>query len=315
MATRLVRGGASVPGRRVDEDHELAALLEKGVQLGDFRLEQIALGSGDDQDRRVGRDVLLQQDERLDQEVVGLQQVGDASVAGRIRSGEVAFAMPLDEEHLRLLALHDLDDGVGEILLGIGRHPLLASVVLEDDGPERVLLQLLGERRTLLRVDVFHFQLLRDVLVFLEAAAKPLEVFGARKDRRLHGLGQPLQHFLRLVRQRVLARRGQVPPFVVPLGQIVDGGQDGEDDDHARSGERAVARLPAGKITSDLAPLAEHVEQDADEATDGESVPPAPFGPQVADRDRGKYEGHAEPAQESEKSLQHKSSVPVSRFD
>ncbi len=156
---------------------------------------------------------------------------------------------------------------------------------------------------------------LRHVLVFLEARPEALEVFGARKDRGLDRLGQALQHLLGLVRQRVLARRRQVPPLVVPLGQVVDGRQNGQDDEHARRRERAVARLPAREIARDLAPLAEHVEQDADEAADGESVPPSPFRPQVPNRDRGEDEGDAQPAQESEKSFQHMSSVLVSRVD
>ena len=152
-------------------------------------------------------------------------------------------------------------------------------------------------------------QLLRDVLVFLEARAEPLEVVGAREDRGLHRLGQPLQHLLRLVRQRELARRRQVPPLVVARGQVVDRGQDAEHDEDAGGGERAEARLPAGEVTRDLAPLAEDVEQRADQAADGQAVPPAPFRPQEADRDRGEDERDAEPAEESEKSFQHKSSV------
>ena len=83
----------------------------------------------------------------------------------------------------------------------------------------------------------------------------------------------------------------------------------------ARAGERAVARLPAGEVAGDLAPLTEHVEQDADEAADGQSVPPAPFRPQVPNRNGGEDEGDAEPAEESEKSFQHMSSVLFSRFD
>ena len=127
------------------------------------------LRSGDDDDRGVGRNVLLQQDERLGHEVVGLQLLGDAAVAARVRAGDVALAVALDEVDLGLLALEDLDQAVGQVLLGVGGHALHAAVVLEHDRAERVLLQLLGHRRTLLRVDVLDLQLFREVLVFLEA--------------------------------------------------------------------------------------------------------------------------------------------------
>ena len=89
----MVSGGASGVLRRIDQDQQLAALREIRLQLGDLRLEEIGLRAGDDDDRGVGRNVLLQQHERLGDEVVRLQLFGDAAVAGAVRSGDVALAV------------------------------------------------------------------------------------------------------------------------------------------------------------------------------------------------------------------------------
>ena len=62
------------------------SLVISGSRRSDF-------GPGDDQDRRVGRDVLLQQDERFGGEVVRLQLLRDPAVAAAVRPADVALAV------------------------------------------------------------------------------------------------------------------------------------------------------------------------------------------------------------------------------
>ncbi len=223
------------------------------------------------------------------------------------------LAVPLDEVDLVLLPLDHLDQAVGDVLLGVGRDALDAAVVLEHDRAERVLLEPLRERRPLLGVDVLDLELLRHVLVLLEPRAEPPEVLRSREHRRTHRLGQSLEHLLRLIGERVLVRRRQVPALVVAARQIVDGREDAEHDQDARERQRAEARLASGELAGDLAPLAEHVEERADQPRQRERAVPLPFRPELRDGDRREDERDAEPAEKSENSFQHTSSRATAR--
>ena len=61
----------------------------------------------------------------------------------------------------------------------------------------------------------------------------------------------------------------EVPALVLAGADVVDGHEDAEDHEDAHAGERAVAGLPPREEVRDLAPLAERVEEHADEARPG----------------------------------------------
>jgi hypothetical protein len=64
--------------------------------------------------------------------------------------------------------------------------------------------------------------------------------------------------------------------------------------------------LPAREGLDDFAPLAEDVEQRADQPGDGQPVVVLlPLGPEEPDRDRREDERDAKPAEESENALHH----------
>ena len=100
---------------------------------------------------------------------------------------------------------------------------------------------------------------------------------------------------------------GQVPALVVPRREVVDGDQDAR----ARRATLAAASVPKRACRpendcADLAPLAEDVEQRADEAGDRQAVVLLlPLGLEEADRHRGEDERDAEPAEQSENAFQH----------
>jgi hypothetical protein len=101
---------------------------------------------------------------------------------------------------------------------------------------------------------------LRVVLILVKPVPEALEIFAPREHRRANRFVEPLQHFFRLLRQRVLLGGGQVPTLVVTVGQVVDGCENAEHDEDARDREGAEARLPSRELANDFAPLAEHVE-------------------------------------------------------
>ena len=82
--------------------------------------------------------------------------------------------------------------------------------------PAAVILYWFASAGRSLDVDVLDLQLLREVLVLVEALAKPRRTVGPVEHADLHRLLQALQHLLRLIRQRELLGGRQVPPLVVP---------------------------------------------------------------------------------------------------
>ena len=176
----------------------------------DLVRREVDLRSGNHDDRGFRRDrLLLQQAELFDLEVVDLEHLRDAGVAGpAIASGRVTLAVPLDEVHGLFLALHGLDERVRQILFGIGRRALDARAVLEHDRAFLLNLVLVGEARPLVDVDVFDVDLLRDVLELDRAIAEPVEVFALREDLDGDGIRQRLEDFL------VCSASVNVPPAV-----------------------------------------------------------------------------------------------------
>ncbi len=241
-------------------------------------------------------------------EVVGGQRRGDRAVALAVGAVRALLAVPLNEVDLVLAPLHDLDQAVGQLLLAVRRDPLGAAVVLEHDGAEALDLVLVRQRRTALDVDVLDRHLVGDVAVLVEARAEAIEVVGTiehpHDDRTL----EALQHLLRLVRERELLRRGQVPPLVVPRRDVVDAHENRQHDGDAGERQRAESRLSPGEGADHVAPLTEDVEQCADEAGDGERCDPAlePLDPgHEAQRERREHQHDAEPAEKTENSFQH----------
>ena len=126
------------------------------------------------------------------------------------------------------------------------------------------------------------------------------------KTRIRTGRSRPCRTFLRLLRQRELLRGGQVPPLVPPRRQVVDADENGENDRDAGKGQRSESRLPARERPNDFTPLAQDVEQRADQAGDRQpGVERLQLGTKEPDRDGGKDQCDTEPAEESENSFQH----------
>jgi hypothetical protein len=160
--------------------------------------------------------------------------------------------MPLGEVHLLLLAADDLDDAVGEVLLGVGRHALGPAFVAEENRPVLVHLVLSGNRRLLIGVDVLGRHPLRNVFVFLELVLIASEVRFLGEHRHLQRAVELRQHVPRLVRQAERLVRRQVPPLLLACADVVDGDQNAEDDQEAHAGERAIARLTPAEHLRDF---------------------------------------------------------------
>ena len=154
-AIRLVSGGLSGFVRRIEHQQQLAALVEIRLQRVDFRREEIGPRSGDDDHRRVvGHRALLREDELLDGVVLAAERFGDRAVAVALAPTSCPFAVALREVDLPLLAGDDLDDAVGDVLLGVRRDALGAALVVEDDRAVLLNLVLLRDRRLLVGIDV-----------------------------------------------------------------------------------------------------------------------------------------------------------------
>src|SRR4029450_7106292 len=99
---------------------------------------------------------------------------------------------------------------------------------------------------------------------------------------------------------------GQVPALVLLGSDVVDRDEDSQHDQDADAGQRAVLGLPARKHLGDLAPLAERIRQNADQAGPGKVVRVLFFSRQAeSDPDRHEYEQHAQPSDEIENAVQH----------
>ncbi len=88
-AVRFVSGGASAFFGGSSSTISLPPFVEVALELVDLGREEIGLRTGDDDDRRVGRNRLLEQHERFAGEVVGAELRGDRAVATLVRAGRV----------------------------------------------------------------------------------------------------------------------------------------------------------------------------------------------------------------------------------
>ena len=216
--------------------------------------------------------------------------------------------MALHEVHLVLLALHDLDQPVRQLLLAVRGHPLGAAVVLEHDRAGAVILYSLASAGRCSRSMYSTFTCFETYWYSSSRSRNRGNPSVRSKTRTRTGLVQALQDLLGLIRQRELLGGRQVPPLVVPRRQVVDRHQDREHDRDARHGQAAETRLPPGERSRDLAPLAEDVQKRAGETRQRQAVVPLlPFRPREANRHRGEHQRHAEPSEKSEHSFQHRS--------
>src|SRR5439155_26146446 len=110
------------------------------------------------------------------------------------------------------------DQSVGDVLLRWLRHDERFLAVLEVLAPRRRDLHLIDERRLLVRVDEpeLHARRVR-VLVAVEEALELRVLAPLDEGRHLEVLPEGTHHLLRLRRERVDARLGQVPPMVMAV--------------------------------------------------------------------------------------------------
>ena len=182
------------------------------------------------------------------------------------------------------------------------------AVVLEHDGAE-LLRRCTGcARGGCLSASMYSTcHLLRGVPVLVEAVAEAREVVGPVEDLDADRLLQPLQDLARLIRQRELLGGRQVPPLVVPRREVVDARRGSR----ARRATLATASVPKRACrpendARDLAPLAEHVEQRADEPGERQAeYHCCHSGRAKRIATRGEHERDAEPSEKSENSFQH----------
>ena len=215
--------------------------------------------------------------------------------------------MALQEVDGLLRALHDRDQRVRQVLLGVRLDPLDPALVLEHDGAVALHLVLAGEHRLPVRVDVVDGDAARLVGVLVQPVPVAGEVGLAGEDPDAHRSGEGVEHPPGLVRQRVLPPRGQVPAQVLAREHVVQGDDDGRHQDDAGAGEGPVAGLPPRERPADLAPVAGAVQQDAREA--GEGQRPAQrlqVGRDQPREHRREDEQRARPAEETEDSVQHR---------
>ena len=304
---RLLRG--------IDEQHQLAAVGEERLQRVDLAGQEIDLRPRDHDDGGVIRHAaLLGERQAFDLVVVTRQLFGDLAVARPLRAGRVLLAVTLREVDLALLAGDDLDDGVGQILLRRADDPL--DLVLVFDGDRAVGLDLLlaREGRFLVGIHILDRHLLRRVRVFVQPIPVRPEAVLLGEDRHLERCVQALEHLHRLRRQRELAGGGQVPALVLARRDVVERRQDRENHEYGRHRNRAEARRPPGEQPGHLAPLAERVQQDADQAAPRQPARVRlPLRLDEEDGDRGQHEHGPQPPDRVECSFQHRAIPATAR--
>ncbi len=293
--------------RRIELEQQLAGFSEVRRERRDFTGEEIGFRSSDDHDSRVvWHRTGLREHELVDRVVLVAECVGDAFVAVALARRGVFLAVSLREVDLLRPALHDLDDGGRDVLLGVGRDALAAVLVLQQNRSVRLHLVLRGDGRLLVGIDVVGGHLARDVLVFLELVPITLHVVLLREHHDVQRRVELLQDGACLVRETELLGGREVPPLVLPRADVVDGDENAEDHERADDGQRAVAGLAAREQLRDVAPLAEDVDEQADEAGVRE-VGRVLILRRIAEADRhgGEYRRKAQPADESDDSIQH----------
>ena len=182
---------------------------------------------------------------------------------------------------------------VRQVLLGVAGDPLLLVPPLHDqEGPGPARVRGLGLGRAHHRVHVLDLQLARELLVVLEALLAPAHVAGALEVGDLHLVLQARDDLLRLVGEAVALVLGEVPLLRVAGGQVVDGAQDAEHDEHDHERVAAVLHLPAADPSRHVLPAEEQVEHDEGDASDepgpeaaGQGLPPALPGERPHDDD------------------------------
>ena len=292
---------------RVQHEQQLAAARQIVAQQIRLGREQVGGRAGHDQHRGVGRRLAgLRQNDRLDPEVVAAEGVAHRAVAVAVVPLGVALAVALDEVDGPLLAFHRLDQGVGQLLFRVGRGAFDAALVLEDDRAVCLHLVLPRADRVAVDVDVLDVHLRRHVGVLVEPVAEPRKLRLAREhehgDRRI----ERFEHPPRLVRQRVLLRRGQVPADVLPRQDVVGGDEDAERQRHAGRRQRPLARLPPAEEGQDAAPLAQRVRRD--QRQPGHRQPPPqllPIREREADDERREDRRDAGPAESLQDPVRH----------
>jgi len=176
---------------RVEEEHHFACLAKVGTEQVHFTRHVVAGWPGDHEHRGVfGHGRVLRQRERSHLEVVALERFGNLAVAARVRTGRITFAVPLDEVHLLRFAFHHLDQGVGDLLLGVRVGAFAPPGVFKDDGAELRHFVPLRFDGLLLDVEKLHLQLRREVLILGEPVAESLHVGRAVKHPDRHRLGE-----------------------------------------------------------------------------------------------------------------------------
>ena len=91
---------------RINEHHQVPTLAEKPLQHVGFRLQQVGLRSGDDDDRGVGRHVgRLREDGLGDLVIVALERPFGATESIALGAVDVAFTVALDEVDLLLASV------------------------------------------------------------------------------------------------------------------------------------------------------------------------------------------------------------------
>ena len=168
--------------RRIEHQHQLAALVQVPAQLIDLLVEIVCCRPRDHDHRRIVRDVLLLAErQRLDGDIVALEQLRHAFVAGTGVAVRVAFAMALDEVGLPLLAGDHANDRAGDLALFDGLDFFSLAFVLEHQRREGLHFELLGLHRLEVAVHVFDRDTPRGVFVLREPIAVVLEA--AATDR------------------------------------------------------------------------------------------------------------------------------------
>jgi len=212
----------------------------------------------------------------------------------------------LREVHLLLLAGHHLDDGVRDVLLGVGRRALGTRLVVEDDRPVLLDSRGLGLRGLLVRIDVLHGHPLARVFVLLHPVLEAQELAFLREHLDIERRVQLGQHAPRLVREAELLARRQIPALVLFGADVVERDQDAEHDEHAGARERAVAGLPPAEDLRDLPPLPDRVDQHDGQAAPRQVVRVLLLGRETeADHHGREHQRRADPADETEDAIHH----------
>ena len=154
------------------------------------------------------------------------------------------FAFAADKADHTSAAFEDADESSGELFFGerFGLFFFIAGV--QNDVAKRLHAFEAGDIRLLVRIDIIHFEVRRQIGVAIKRIAGPVIGIGLVEEVDVDGGFEAADNFFGLVGEGVAFVGGGIDGLVVGLRQPVDRADNGQNHNHINDQIDAVAGLP-----------------------------------------------------------------------